>query len=281
MSTSFFVAADWLAEHLDDPEMQIIDARMAPPGQEERDLNAEYQAGHIPGAVFFDIEALSDHTSPLPHMMPRAEAFAVAMRELGVSSDKHLVVYDEGNLFSAPRAWWMLRTFGVEKVSIVAGGLEGWSRDGLPLEQGLPELPEGDFDGRVDPLAIKRLTDVLLVSHEGSAQIVDARPAGRFNGQVAEPRPGLRCGHIPGALNVPWTELVINGELKTTDELNEIFARQGVDFERPIIASCGSGVTAAVVVLALTTLGVNGVSLYDGSWSEWGARTDLPIEPAQ
>ncbi|EKP1130897.1 3-mercaptopyruvate sulfurtransferase [Klebsiella michiganensis] len=281
MSTSFFVAADWLAEHIDDPEIQIIDARMAPPGQEERDLNAEYQAGHFPGAVFFDIEALSDHTSPLPHMMPRAEAFAVAMRELGVSSDKHLVVYDEGNLFSAPRAWWMLRTFGVEKVSIVAGGLEGWRRDGLPLEQGLPELPEGDFDGRVDPLAIKRLTDVLLVSHEGSAQIVDARPAGRFNGQVAEPRPGLRSGHIPGALNVPWTELVINGELKTTDELNEIFARQGVDFERPIIASCGSGVTAAVVVLALTTLGVNGVSLYDGSWSEWGARTDLPIEPAQ
>lgn len=281
MSTSFFVAADWLAEHIDDPEIQIIDARMAPPGQEHRDLNAEYQAGHIPGAVFFDIEALSDHTSPLPHMMPRAEAFAVAMRELGVSSDKHLVVYDEGNLFSAPRAWWMLRTFGVERVSIVAGGLEGWRRDVLPLEQGLPELPEGEFDVNFDPQVIKRLTDVLLVSHEGSAQIVDARPAGRFNGLVAEPRPGLRSGHIPGALNVPWNELVINGELKTTDELNEIFARQGIDFERPIIASCGSGVTAAVVVLALTTLGVNGVSLYDGSWSEWGARTDLPIEPAQ
>ncbi|MDD9650289.1 3-mercaptopyruvate sulfurtransferase [Klebsiella pasteurii] len=281
MSTSFFVAADWLAEHIDDPEIQIIDARMAPPGQEQRDLNAEYQAGHIPGAVFFDIEALSDHTSPLPHMMPRAEAFAVAMRELGVSSDKHLVVYDEGNLFSAPRAWWMLRTFGVERVSIVAGGLEGWRRDELPLEQGLPELPEGEFDANFDPQVIKRLTDVLLVSHEGSAQIVDARPAGRFNGLVAEPRPGLRSGHIPGALNVPWNELVINGELKTTDELNEIFARQGIDFERPIIASCGSGVTAAVVVLALTTLGVNGVSLYDGSWSEWGARTDLPIEPAQ
>ena len=281
MSTSFFVAADWLAEHIDDPEIQIIDARMAPPGQEQRNLNAEYQAGHIPGAVFFDIEALSDHTSPLPHMMPRAEAFAVAMRELGVSSDKHLVVYDEGNLFSAPRAWWMLRTFGVERVSIVAGGLEGWRRDELPLEQGLPELPEGEFDVNFDPQVIKRLTDVLLVSHEGSAQIVDARPAGRFNGLVAEPRPGLRSGHIPGALNVPWSELVINGELKTTDELNEIFARQGIDFERPIIASCGSGVTAAVVVLALTTLGVNGVSLYDGSWSEWGARTDLPIEPAQ
>ena len=241
----------------------------------------EYRAGHIPNAVFFDIEALSDRTSPLPHMMPRAEAFAVAMRELGVSSDKHLVVYDEGNLFSAPRAWWMLRTFGVENVSILAGGLAGWQRDELPLEQGVPDIPEGEFDGRFDPEVIKRLTDVLLVSHEGSAQIVDARPAGRFNGLVDEPRPGLRRGHIPGALNVPWSDLVINGELKTVDELNEIFIRQGVDFERPIIASCGSGVTAAVVVLALTTLGVNGVCLYDGSWSEWGARSDLPIEPAQ
>jgi thiosulfate/3-mercaptopyruvate sulfurtransferase len=190
-------------------------------------MDAEYRAGHIPNAVFFDIEALSDHTSPLPHMMPRAEAFAVAMRELGVSSDKHLVVYDEGNLFSAPRAWWMLRTFGVENVSILAGGLAGWQRDELPLEQG-SELPEGEFDGRFDPQVIKRLTDVLLVSHEGSAQIVDARPAGRFNGQVDEPRPGLRRGHIPGALNVPWSDLVINGELKTVDELNEIFIRQGV-----------------------------------------------------
>nr|VUD28692.1 thiosulfate sulfurtransferase, rhodanese [Raoultella sp. NCTC 9187] len=233
MSTSFFVAADWLAEHIDDPEIQIIDARMAPAGQESlRDMDAEYRAGHIPNAVFFDIEALSDRTSPLPHMMPRAEAFAVAMRELGVSSDKHLVVYDEGNLFSAPRAWWMLRTFGVENVSILAGGLAGWRRDELPLEQDEPQLPEGEFDGRFDPLVVKRLTDVLLVSHEGSAQIVDARPAGRFNGLVDEPRPGLRRGHIPGALNVPWTELVINGELKTIDELNDIFLRQGVDFER-------------------------------------------------
>ncbi len=146
MSTSFFVAADWLAEHIDDPQIQILDARMAPAGQEAlRDMAAEYRDGHIPGAVFFDIEALSDHTSPLPHMMPRAETFAVAMRELGVNSDKHLVVYDEGNLFSAPRAWWMLRTFGVEKVSIVAGGLEGWRRDELPLEKGEPDLPEGEL----------------------------------------------------------------------------------------------------------------------------------------
>lgn len=280
MTTSFFVAADWLIEHGDSPDVKIIDARMAPVGQEHRDMRAEYRAGHLPGAVFFDIEALSDHTSSLPHMLPRPEAFAVAMRELGISSDKHLVVYDEGNLFSAPRAWWMLKTFGVEQVSILAGGLAGWQRDELPLQQDDVTLPEAEFEAHFDADRVKRLTDVLLISHEKTAQLVDARPAPRFNAEADEPRPGLKRGHIPGALNVPWGDLVFEGELKTTDELSAVFARQGVDLNKPIVVSCGSGVTAAVVALALETLGVEGVTLYDGSWSEWGARDDLPVEPS-
>lgn len=278
MTTPLFVSADWLQEHYNDERLQVLDARLLPPGMEAvRDVQAEYLAGHLPDAPYFDIEALSDHTSPYPHMLPRAETFAVAMRELGVSSDKHLVVYDEGNLFSAPRAWWMLKTFGVAQVSILAGGLQGWKEAGFALATGNVNLPEGEFEAHADESRVKRLTDVLLISHEGGAQIVDARAANRFNAEVDEPRPGLHRGHIPNSLNVPWNTLVEQGKLKPEAELRRLFADAGVDITQPVVASCGSGVTAVVLILALTALGARDVTLYDGSWGEWGSRDDLPI----
>ncbi|QCA03557.1 3-mercaptopyruvate sulfurtransferase [Pantoea vagans] len=278
MTTPLFVYADWLQEHYNDERLQVLDARLLPPGMEAvRDVQAEYLAGHLPDAPYFDIEALSDHTSPYPHMLPRAETFAVAMRELGVSSDKHLVVYDEGNLFSAPRAWWMLKTFGVAQVSILAGGLQGWKEAGFALATGDVNLPEGEFEAHADESRVKRLTDVLLISHEGGAQIVDARAANRFNAEVDEPRPGLHRGHIPNSLNVPWNTLVEQGKLKPEAELRRLFADAGVDITQPVVASCGSGVTAVVLILALTALGARDVTLYDGSWGEWGSRDDLPI----
>lgn len=279
MTAPLFVSADWLKEHYAEETLQVLDARMLPPGQEAvRDIQAEYLAEHLPDAPFFNIEALSDHTSPYPHMMPRAEAFAVAMRELGVSQDKHLVVYDEGNLFSAPRAWWMLRAFGCVNVSILAGGLAGWKAAGYALATGPVNLTEGEFEAKYDSTQVKRLTDVLLISHEGGAQIIDARAANRFNAEVDEPRPGLLRGHIPNSRNLPWNNLVANGALKPAAELRAQFERAGVKLDQPIIASCGSGVTAVVVILALTSLGVRDVTLYDGSWGEWGSRDDLPIE---
>lgn len=278
MTTPLFVSADWLQEHYNDERLQVLDARLLPPGMEAvRDVQAEYLAGHLPDAPYFDIEALSDHSSPYPHMLPRAETFAVAMREMGVSSDKHLVVYDEGNLFSAPRAWWMLKTFGVAQVSILAGGLQGWKEAGFALATGDVNLPEGEFEAHADESRVKRLTDVLLISHEGGAQIVDARAANRFNAEVDEPRPGLHRGHIPNSLNVPWNTLVEQGKLKPEAELRRLFADAGVDITQPVVASCGSGVTAVVLILALTALGARDVTLYDGSWGEWGSRDDLPI----
>jgi len=279
MTAPLFVSAEWLHEHCGDEEVQVLDARMVPPGQDAvRNITAEYLASHLPQAAFFNIEALSDHTSPYPHMMPRPESFAVAMRELGVVQDKHLIVYDEGNLFSAPRAWWMLRTFGCERVSILAGGLQGWKAAGFATAEGPVTLPEGDFTAHMDSSQVKRLNDVLLLSHEGGAQIVDARAANRFNAEVDEPRPGLLRGHIPHSLNLPWNSLVENGALKPDAELRQQFAQAGVALDRPIVASCGSGVTAVVLILALTALGVRDATLYDGSWGEWGSRDDLPIE---
>ncbi|KAA8995724.1 3-mercaptopyruvate sulfurtransferase [Affinibrenneria salicis] len=274
-----FVSASWLSAHLQDADVSVIDARMLPPGETTRDIHAEYRAGHLPGAVFFDIETLSDSGTPLPHMMPDAQRFAHDMAALGIGDDRHLVVYDEGNLFSAPRAWWMLRTFGAARVSILAGGQAEWARLGLPIEQGDVRPATGrTFTARLDAGAIRQREQVLAILDDRAAQIIDARPAPRFNAEVDEPRPGLHRGHIPGSVNVPWNELVSAGALKPNAELTAILHKRGVDFSRPLVASCGSGVTAAVVVLALTALNIGPVTLYDGSWSEWGSRDDVPIE---
>ena len=280
MSHTVFVTPHWLADHLNDSGIQLIDARLLPPGQERtRNVESEYRAGHLPEAVFFNIEHLSDSHSPYPHMLPRADHFAVAMRELGVDHEKHLIVYDEGNLFSAPRAWWMLRHFGVEKVSILAGGLKAWQQADLPLATGEVTLPATQFEVQVTDDAVVPLTKMLVLSHEGGTQIIDARSAPRFNAEVDEPRPGLRRGHIPNSLNLPWDQLVSEGRLKDNDQLQALFKQAGVDITQPAVVTCGSGVTAVVLLLALYQLGQQQVSLYDGSWGEWGSRDDLPVRP--
>lgn len=275
-ASSFFVSTDWLAEHLGESDLAVIDGSFFMP-DENRNAQAEYLAGHIPGAVFFDIDAIADHTVDLPHMLPQPEAFAAAMGELGISETMRLVVYDAAGLQGAARVWWTLRLFGAKDVKILTGGLPKWKAEGRPLESGAVVRPPQNFAVRFDPAAVASAADVLKASQSGAAQIVDARAAARFRGEMPEPRPGLRSGHIPGSLNVPWREVVDKGEMRAPAEVAAAFARAGVDLSRPIITSCGSGVTAAILLLALETTGKHDIVLYDGSWTEWGGRQDLPI----
>lgn len=271
-----FVTIDWLDAHLHDPDLRVIDASWHLPTT-LRKGDAEYRAGHIPGAVFFNIDTIADTTTGLPHMLPQPDAFAQAMGALGLGDDMQFVVYDSLGLFAAARVWWTLRTYGAERVAILTGGLPEWTRSGKPVEAGEAHPKPAHFTPRLNRAAIADLEAVKAALASGAAQVVDARPADRFEGRAAEPRAGLKSGHMPGALSLPFGDVLEQGRLKPQAVLQALFAAHGVDLARPVLTTCGSGVSAAVLGLAVEAAGGQFAGLYDGSWAEWGAREDCPI----
>jgi thiosulfate/3-mercaptopyruvate sulfurtransferase len=272
------VTAEWLADRIHDPGIITLDATLPPVGVTPAvDTRVRYRERHIPGAVFFDIEEFSDHSTPLPHMLPDAETFSLQASKLGVGDGMAIVIYEQEGVFSAPRAWWMFRTFGAEKVFVLDGGLRGWIDAGFPVESGWVEKTPAKFTAVLNAGAVADFADVQRRIAEG-AQIVDARSAGRFAGSAPEPRAGIPSGHMPGATNVPFLNLLQDGRLKSAEEIRAVYSAKGVDLARPITTTCGSGVTAAVLALGLEIAGARQVNLYDGSWAEYAQHREAVID---
>ena len=274
------VSTEWLAEHLDAPDVRVADASWYLP-QTGRDAKAEYRSAHIPRAVFFDIDDLSDEKSDLPHMLPSAAKFASRMRKLGLGDGNLIVVYDGAGIYSSPRAWWMLRAMGHEDVVVLDGGLPKWRREGRPLEDLIPNPYHRHFTPRPNHAVMRNFDQMFANLSSRSEQVIDARGQPRFRGEEEEPRPGVERGHIPGSTNVPYAEMVEeDGTLKSNEALARIFRLRDIDWRKPVVTTCGSGITAAIDLLALTVLGAKNAALYDGSWAEWGARAEAPKERA-